>query len=232
LKEAPTTMSEQRVILLDVDGTLIDSNDAHADAWVEALEEFAYKVTFARIRTLIGKGADKLLPEAVGVEKESTHGKVISARRSQLFMQKYLPTLKAFPSARELLQKLDSSGFKLVVATSAQKNEMKALLRVAGLDDLIDDAASAKDADASKPDPDIVQAALRRAGCSPEQAIMLGDTPYDIEAAAKAGVRAIAVRCGGWADAQLRGAIAIYDSPHDLLRHYARSPLAGWRVAS
>lgn len=222
----------QRTILLDVDGTLVDSNDAHADAWVEALDELGYRVTFARIRKLIGKGADKLLPEAVGVDKETSRGKVIAEHRSQLFMRKYLPTLVAFPGARELLHRLRSDGFMLVVATSAQKDEMKALLRVAGLDDLIDEAASAKDANASKPDPDIILAALQRAGCRPDEAIMLGDTPYDVQAAARASVRTIALRCGGWADAQLAGAIAIYDSPLDLLRHYARSPLAGWRVAS
>ena len=221
-----------KVVLLDVDGTLIDSNDAHADSWVETLQEAGYEVTFPRIRTLIGKGADKLLPEAVGVEKDSARGKVIGDRRSQLFMSKYLPTLVAFPGARELLLRLRSDGFTLVVATSAQKDEMKALLRVAGLDDLIEEAASAMDADASKPDPDIILAAMRSAGCRPDEAIMLGDTPYDVQAATRANVRTIALRCGGWADAQLTGAIAIYDSPLDLVRHYARSPLAGWRAAS
>ena len=215
-----------KLVLLDVDGTLIDSNDAHADAWIEALEEFGYRVTFARIRTLIGKGGDKLLPEAVQLDGDRGRVKVIAERRSQLFMQKYLPKLKPFPAARELLEHLLARGFRLVVATSARKDEMLGLLRVAGIDDLIDDAASARDAQNSKPDPDIIQAALRRAGCRPEEAIMVGDTPYDVQAAIGAHVNLVALLCGGWTVAELSGAIAIYDDPANLLRWYDDSPLS------
>jgi HAD superfamily hydrolase (TIGR01509 family) len=211
------------VALLDVDGTLVDSNDAHAKAWMETLAEFGRQVSFARIRELIGKGGDKLLPETIGIEKDSPEGKKISERRSALFREKYLPTLQAFPGARQLLKALRAQGLRLVVATSAQKGELQYILDVANVGDLIEEAATSGDAKDSKPDPDIVLAALRAAGCEPCEAVMLGDTPYDVEAATNAGVIAVALRCGGWDDEALKGAVAIYDDARDLLAHLALS---------
>ena len=100
------------------------------------------------------------------------------------------------------------------------------MLKIAGAEDLIEEETSASDAKNSKPDPDIVQVALKKIGLHPDQTVMLGDTPYDIEAAEKAGVRTIALRCGGWPDNELKGALAIYNDPADLLAHYDASPLA------
>jgi HAD superfamily hydrolase (TIGR01509 family) len=222
----------KKVALLDVDGTLVDSNDAHAESWVVTLRELGHDVPLGRVRELIGKGADKLLPETTGIAKESPEGKEIAARRTEVFMTQYLPCLMPFPGARQLLERMRADGYQLVVATSAQETEMHALLDVAGVSDLVEDAASAKDATDSKPDPDIVNAALRNAGCTPNDAVMLGDTPYDVEAATRAGVPIVALRCGGWSDLHLRGAIAIYDDPTDLLQQYEHSPLASWRKAS
>jgi len=219
MSEAKTT------VLLDVDGTLIDSNDAHAQSWIDTFVEFGYEnVTFDQVRALIGKGGDKLLPEAIHVEKESERGEEISKRRGIIFKKTYLPNLRAFPQARELLESFKAAGYRLVVATSARSDELKGLLQVAGLDDLIEDAATASDAKDSKPDPDIVVAALRHAGCPPRRAIMLGDTPYDVEAATKAGVEIVALRCGGWTDEHLSRAAAIYDDPQALLKSLASSP--------
>jgi len=217
-------MAQKKAALLDVDGTLLDSNDAHAQAWVEAFAQLGHDVPFARVRELIGKGGDKLLPETIGVEKDSALGEDISKRRSAIFKKTYLPQLRAFPGARELLEALKARGVKLVVATSAQKDELGALLKQADLSDLIEEAATSSDAEDSKPDPDIVMAALRAAGCAPREAVMLGDTPYDVEAATKAGVSAIALRCGGWDDEALQGALAIFDDPRDLLRKLEASP--------
>lgn len=216
----------RRVALLDVDGTLVDSNDAHANAWVEALAAHGHEVPFARVRELIGKGGDKLLPETTGIAKDSVEGQEISKRRSAIFAKTYLPSLRAFPGARDLLQELKARGVKLVVATSAQRGELDKLLEAADVADLIEEAATSSDAEDSKPDPDIVLAALRAAGCKPHEAVMLGDTPYDVAAATKAGVRVIALRCGGWDDAGLAGATAIYDHARDLLKHLDTSPFA------
>jgi HAD superfamily hydrolase (TIGR01509 family) len=206
----------KRVVLLDVDGTLVDSNDAHALSWVETLTEFGYDVSFQTVRDLIGKGGDKLLPETTGIEKDSEEGERISKRRSVVFAKKYLPDLRAFPKARELIQALKASGFQLVIATSAAEKELGAILGVTKLDDLIELQTSSDDAKDSKPDPDIVQAALRKAGCRPGEAVMLGDTPYDVEAATKAGVDVVALRSGGWSDSDLGGAQEIYDDVAEL----------------
>jgi HAD superfamily hydrolase (TIGR01509 family) len=219
-------MTVLRGVLLDVDGTLIASNDAHAWAWVEALGEHGIGVPFDRIRRLIGKGGDKLLPEVTGIESESARGEAIGHRRRQIFLEKYLPTLRPTPGARELLQRMRADGLQLVVASSAEKEELEPLLEQAGVEDLVESAATSDDADRSKPDPDIVHAALDRAGLAPHEVVLLGDTPYDVEAAARAGVDTIALRCGGWGDGDLAAALAIHDDPADLLAHYDSSPLA------
>jgi HAD superfamily hydrolase (TIGR01509 family) len=170
-------------------------------------------------------GGDKLLPEVIGVEEDSDEGKPIIETRKHILKDKYMPTLRPTPGARALLQRIHQDGLQLVVATSSNPEDLKDLLKAAEIDDLIEAAASSGDAENSKPDPDIVQAALQKAGCTPDETIMLGDTPYDVQAASKAGVSIIALRCGGWSDPDLKGAIAIYDDPADLLAHYAESPL-------
>jgi HAD superfamily hydrolase (TIGR01509 family) len=215
-----------RGVLLDVDGTLIDSNDAHARAWVDALDEFGYDIPFERVRPLIGMGGDKVLPALLGIPKDSDEGERLSKRRAEIFFTRYLPTVQPFPQVRELLQRMRRDGLVLVVATSAEGEELEKLLRVAGVTDLIEETATSSDAASSKPDPDVIHAALGRSGKSAREVVLLGDTPYDVEAAAAAKVRVLALRCGGWwGDADLAGALAIYDDPADLLAHYDDSPL-------
>lgn len=213
----------QRAILLDVDGTLIDSNDAHAQAWVDTGKEFGHKIEYDRVRWLIGMGGDKVLPELTGLKEDSEEGKKILERRGQIFRDQYLPNLKPFPQARELLQRMRDDGLKLVVATSASEEDLEALLKQAGLDDVIKRATTSDDAEESKPAPDIVEAALKKAGVTADRAVMLGDTPYDVGAARRAGVDIIALRSGGWGDEELHGAVSVYDDVADLLAHYTSS---------
>ena len=144
-------MTHIHAVIFDVDGTLVDSNDAQARSWVDALKKFGYSVPYEKVRPL---------------------------------------------------------------------------LQIVGAADLIEDKTTARDAKSSKPDPDVMQVALKRVGYPPNEVVMIGDTPYDIEAARKAGVGTIAFRCGGWSDSDLAGAIAIYNDPADLLAHYDSSPLA------
>jgi len=215
-----------RGVILDVDGTLVDSNDAHARAWVEALKDAGFDVPFDRVRPLIGMGGDKLLPEVTGLPEENPRAKRAGKKRGQIFKERFLPSLRAFPQTREALLRMREAGLKLAVASSAEPEELKALLRIAGAEELVVGASSADDAGRSKPDPDVVHAALARLALDPNRVVMIGDTPYDVEAASRAGVRAIAFRCGGWDDARLRGAVAIYDGPADLLNRFDGSPLA------
>jgi len=213
-----------RAVIFDVDGTLIDSNNAHAQAWVQAIAESGRHVEFARVRPLIGMGGDKLLPEVTGISIDSPEGKSIAGRRREIFARDFLPHLQPTRGAQRLLEWLRDDRKTLVVATSAEEDEVEGLLRVAGASKMFDSTASSDDAERSKPDPDIVAAALERSKCPASETIMIGDTPYDIEAAQRAGIEVIALRSGGWADSELRGAVAIYDDPADLLEHYDVSP--------
>ncbi len=213
-------------VILDVDGTLIASNEAHARAWYEVLASAGYRVCVSQLQRLIGMGSDKLLPTAIGVEKDSPEGKRLTNRRKIVFMQRYLPGVKPTPGARELLEHLHANGHELVVASSAENDELRALLDIVGATHLIQDTTTSSDVAESKPDPDVVQSALEKLRLPPEEAVMLGDTPYDVEAAVRAGVPIIAVRCGGWSDPDLRGAIGVFDDPADVLAHSAQTVLA------
>src|SRR6266576_2226796 len=153
-----------RTVLLDIDGTLIDSNDAHARAWVDSLRAHGYIIPFEEVRPLIGMGGDKLVPKLTGLAPDSGEARRLSETRSKLFLKRELPTLRPTRGARALLEHLTSIGLELVIATSAESSEVQALLEQAGVADLIPLASSADDADRSKPDPDIVKAALRMSG--------------------------------------------------------------------
>ncbi|MES2461081.1 MAG: HAD family hydrolase [Armatimonadota bacterium] len=215
-----------RVVLVDVDGTLIDTNDAHAHAWVAAFAESGKEVPFAAVRPLIGMGGDQLLPKVVGIEKDTEEGKAISDAWTRLFKERYLPTAQPFPGAADLLQRIHDQGIKIVAATSGEEDLADALLDKVGVRDLLTARTSSADAKRSKPAPDLIEAALTKGGSTADEAIMLGDTPYDIEAAKAAGVGVIAFRCGGFPPVTLQGALAIYDDPADLLLHWDSSPLA------
>jgi len=213
-------------VLFDVDGTLVDSNAAHAETWTQALVEHGVDVDLASIRPLIGMGGDKLLPAVAHVEESSPRGAAMARRKKELFKAK-VPALRPTPGARALLEFLRDHGVTLVVATSAGDREMQAILEQAGLYDLFSAHTSKDDAEESKPDPDIVLAAMERADARPESTVMVGDTPYDIEAAARAGIPAIALRCGGhWTDADLQGAIHIFDDPAALQAWWDRTAAA------
>jgi HAD superfamily hydrolase (TIGR01509 family) len=217
-------MHKVRGVILDVDGTLVDSNEAHTNAWVEALAEAGIEVPFSKVRRLIGMGGDKLLPASCGIDESTSEGGTIVKRREAIFRERYLPTLKPFPKAEELLHRMHADDLKLAVASSAKAQEVTALLRICGGDKFIEFKTSSDDTEHSKPDPDIVQAALRLLGLPASEVLMLGDTPYDIGAAHKAGTRIVAVRCGGWGDANLANAVEVYDDPADLLAQYDKSP--------
>ncbi len=210
-----------RGVLFDVDGTLVASNEAHARSWVDALKEIGYDVPFDVIWPMIGMGGDKLLPAAAGIEIDSALGEALSKRRWEIFQERYLAQLRPTPGARELVQRLKDDGYQLVIASSAGGNELGALMKAAEVDDMMDAVTSSSDADDSKPDPDIVEAAVQKSGFAPDELVMLGDTPYDVQAATGAQVRLIAVLCGGWRMEELAGFTACFDDPGDIMRRYS-----------
>jgi HAD superfamily hydrolase (TIGR01509 family) len=219
-------MGPIRGVIFDVDGTLVDSNDEHARAWVDALSEAGRTVSYERLRPMIGMGGDKVLPLVAGLSAEEGDGKRIAERRDAIFAERYLPQVKAFPGARELLVRLRKEGLRLAVASSSKEDLLRRLLALVGAEDLLETKTSSDDADKSKPDPDIVTVALERLGEPRAQVVMVGDTPYDVEAARAAGIAAIGFRSGGWNDDGLEGAVAVYDGPAALLQHYDESVLA------
>ena len=229
-------LARLRGILLDVDGTLLDSNGAHASSWADVLVEAGYSIRPEHVRPLVGMGGDKVVPILTGFDHESPEGKRLSARKKKVFEDRYLPHLRPTPGARVLLEQMLREGLTLVIATSAGADEMQGLLDRAEIADLVHEATSSGDVESSKPDPDVIGAALRKGGLTADEVVMIGDTPYDIAAAARIGVPTIALRCGGWwDDLALGGAVAIYTDPADLLTQYDESPLSdvefgGWRI--
>ena len=216
-----------RAVLFDVDGTLIDSNDQHARAWVAALAEAGHSVPFERVRPLIGMGGDKVLPALVpGLEEDSPEGKAIGEARKRIFKEHELDTIPPTRGARELLEAVRARGVRVVVATSAQKSEIDGLLARGDLGPLVDVAATGDDAEDSKPDPDIIGAALKKANVAAADAVMVGDTQYDVEAAHRAGVQCVALLCGGNDPVTLRAADAVYADPAELTAALDRPPFA------
>ena len=215
---------QKKAILFDIDGTLVDSNDLHVTAWDEVLREAGHNFDRATLHSQIGKGGDNyvpaLLPEADEEEQErlkKAHGEVF---------KRYIHDIRPFPGARELLLKVRDSGRKVVLASSASGEELEKHVENLGAADILDGSTSKDDVGHSKPCPDIFQAALEQAGVSAEEAVVVGDTPYDIEAARRSGIDAVAVRSGGFPDETLHDAVAIYDDVGGLLADFDRSPLS------
>jgi HAD superfamily hydrolase (TIGR01509 family) len=220
-----------RGVLFDIDGTLVDSNEAHARSWVDTLHDAGCEVPFDVLWAMIGMGGDKLLPAAAGIEIDSELGKALSKRRWEIFQRDYLPNLRPTRGARDLVQRMKNDGLELIVASSASGEELGALMEAANVHDLFEKTTSASDAEESKPDPDIVEAAVKKSGMKPEELMMLGDTPYDVQAAIGAHVNLVGLLCGGWTAIELSGATAIYSDPADVLRWYDASPFAVKAIA-
>ena len=218
-----------RAVIFDIDGTLLDSVDLHARAWVDAFAHFGVETDQGRVRSQIGKGGDELMPVFLPQERIEREGKTIEAFRSDLFKQKFLPEVRPFPGVRALFERIRADGLTIALASSGKRSEVERYTEILEIGDLVDVATSSDDAERSKPHPDIFQAALTKLGAGRSDTIhAVGDTPYDAEAAGKAGVPTIGLLCGGFPEADLSaaGCVAIFRDPQDLLDGYDRSPLA------
>ncbi|PYS91038.1 MAG: HAD family hydrolase [Acidobacteria bacterium] len=218
-----------KAVIFDIDGTLVDSVDLHARAWQEAFKHFGREIPYEQVRHQIGKGGDQLLPVFFTKEELDEFGEELEKYRGRLYKREYLPRVRAFPKVRALFECIRADGKQIALASSAKEEELKIYKKIANISDLVAEQTSADDADKSKPHPDIFQAALAQLDdVAPAETIVVGDTPYDAEAAGKARLRTIGVLCGGFPEAELRaaGCIAIYRDPADLLAHYDASPLA------
>ena len=209
-------------VMFDVDGTLVDSVDLHARAWKDAFHRFGREVAFEEVRRQIGKGADQLLPVFFSKEELSEFGTQLEEYRAELFKQAYLPRVKAFPKVRELFRKIVGDGKRIVLASSGSKDEITHYKKLAGIEDLVAAETSADDVERSKPYPDIFAVALSRLGTKKDEAFVVGDTPYDAEAATKLGLETIGLLCGGFPKEDLlrAGCFAIYRDAEELLLEY------------
>ena len=219
-------MRRYAVVLLDVDGTLVDSNDAHAHAWVEALADHDLEVAFERVRRMIGMGGDRLIEDVGGPARGTKQNEQLGTHRSKVFRERWLRHVTPLRGARELVLRLRTEGYRYTIASAARDEELGALLEIADLVDLCELATTSSDVERSKPDPAIVEAALAQLlGAERSRAVMIGDTPYDLRAARGAGVDLIGVTSGGWSAEHLSGAVGIFTGPADLLARWHASPL-------
>ena len=212
-----------QAFILDIDGTLVDSNELHVDSWDRAFRRFGKQFSREQLCAQIGKGSDQYLPEFLTPDEIKRFGKKLDEYRSELFRKEYLPKVQPFPKVHELFERIHDDNKRIVLASSGKKDDTKYYIDLLKIDDLIDGYVSGDDADNSKPAPDIFAASLKKLGnISPADAATVGDTRFDVEAAEKAGLRTIAFLCGGTPESVLRqaGAIAVYRDPADFLAHY------------
>ena len=217
-----------KAAIFDMDGTLLDSVDLHALAWQEALLKFGHDVGFEQARSQIGKGGDKLLPVFLSADEQRDHGKELEEWRSNRFKVEYLPLVRPFSAVPDLLRRVRDSGVQIAVASSAKKDELDKYLDIAGIADLVDLTTSSDDVEESKPAPDIFETVLKKLEIDGSEAVAIGDTPYDAEAAGKAKIATIGVLCGGFTESWLRqaGCAEIYPGPAALFARFAKSLLA------
>jgi phosphoglycolate phosphatase-like HAD superfamily hydrolase len=210
-----------RAWLFDVDGTLVDTNELHAAAWREAFLHFGHEVSVEAIGWQVGKGGDNLIPSLlpdVGGEEQAA----LEAWRGDLYKRCYMPRAVPFEGVRALFERIVADGARVVLASSSSEAEVAYYLGLIGAEDLVAASTSKDDAGSSKPCPDIFEAALAKLRMPPGDAIVVGDSVWDVKAAAKAGLGAIGFRSGGFPDDALleAGARALFDGPADLLARY------------
>ncbi len=208
--------------IFDIDGTLIDSNKEHALAWQKAFILKEKIVTLQQIHPHIGKGADQFLPNFLSKDELKKFGEDLSKLHDEIFRREFLPTIRPFPKVRDLFKAIRNEGGKIALASSSNQEEVEAYETLAQIGDLVENSTTSDDAGKTKPAPDIFQAALRRLGDPPPNAVLVvGDTPHDATAAKRAGLAIVGVLCGGFSENDLKshGCFAVYKDPAALLAH-------------
>jgi HAD superfamily hydrolase (TIGR01509 family) len=216
-----------RTAILDVDGTLVDTNYHHAIAWYRAFRQHGIVLPVWRIHRHIGMGGDQLVRALCGEDVEEERGDDIRAAEKPLYLS-LIDEVEPFEGARELIATLKERGHTVVLASSAKENEVDHYIDALAARDLADDWTTSADVEATKPAPDLVHAALAKASADSDDAVMLGDSTWDCAAAKRAGVACIALLTGGYADEELReaGAVAVFESIAELRERLDETPLA------
>jgi HAD superfamily hydrolase (TIGR01549 family) len=219
---APGVTLRLQAILFDIDGTLVDSNDKHAQCWIDAFAHFGKQVPWDVIRSQIGKGGDLLVPDTLNAREMRELGEPLKKYRGELWKREYMETVQPFPGAVEAIREIAARGVKIAFASSSNPDEVEYYVELLGVDDLLEGTTSKEDAKFSKPSPEIFQAALERVNGDPARTLVVGDTPYDILAAHRMGTAIAAVRCGGFAEESLVKAEFLFDGVADLPKEFDR----------
>jgi len=211
-----------QALLLDIDGTLVDSNDKHADCWVEAFAHFGKDADWKLIRQQIGKGGDLLVPDTLNAREMRKFGEKLQEYRGELWKKSYMKSVQPFPGVVESIRSLAARGLRLAFASSSNPDEVGYYVELLGVGDLLEGTTSKEDAQFSKPSPEIFQAALDRVKSDPERTVAVGDTPYDILAAHRIPLPVVALRCGGFAEELLAKAEFVFDDLNEMTRELER----------
>ena len=216
-----------KALLCDIDGTLVQSNWLHAEAWQVAFRAIGIELELEAVRRQIGKGGDELIPVFVPWWKREVIEKPLKRYRKHIFKHDFLHRVEPLPDALVFLERIKAAGIRLELASSSDQDDLEVFKKLVGMEHLVDKETSAADTDRAKPHADIFRAALAKLGLKPSECLALGDTPYDAESAGKAGVRTIGVTTGGWTHEELKqaGCIEVYESVAELGQQFEESAL-------
>jgi HAD superfamily hydrolase (TIGR01509 family) len=216
-----------RGVIFDLDGTLVDSNELHVLAWHDTFRHFHKDIPLERLREQIGKGGDQYLPVFLDEREMREFGEEADKMRGEIFKKKYLSHVKPFPKVSELFERLRADRKKIALASSGKETEVQHYAKLLEIEELFDSMTTVDQVAQSKPKADVFLAALNLLGLAPGEAVAIGDTPYDVEAAKKIELPVIGLLCGGFPEQAVRdeGAVAIFRDPADLLERYYQSPL-------
>ena len=215
----------RRAVILGLEGALVDTREAATLSWLVALHDGGHEVSIDLLRHLSGVSATELLRIVAGISADSTAGRDILRQQDRIFRTWYLPRILPFVGARRLLQRMKSDGLRVIALSGGTADAAPELVRASGVADLLDDVVAADGEPRDAVLNEVITSVITLCGCKREGVVLVGDSPYDVSAGERAGIDVIALRCGGWTDASLQGAVAVYEDHVHLLSQFQTSPL-------
>ena len=216
---------QRRAVVLGLEGALVDTREASTLSWLVALHDGGHDVSVDLLRHLSGVAAGELLRIVAGLKSDSPEGREILRQQERIFRMWYLPRILPFVGARRLLQRMKSDGLRVIALSSGTADTAPELVRASSVADLLDDVVSADGESRDAALNEIITSVVATCNCKRDGIVMVGDSPYDVSMGERAGIDVVALRCGGWTDASLQGAVAVYEDHIHLLSQFQTSPL-------